>query len=262
MTIKDELTTMIKKNVLFQVKEEDESAVTIPLGIHWVLKIKDNRRYRSRLVAKGFLQREGVDYYLSNSPVLWDITFRLLLIYHLLNTMTMMVAVYIKKAFLESNIEEDIYIRTPDILKTLDSTFKETIFRKLNRSVYGLVQASKNFYDEITNYLQPKNFKIYEGEPCLLNKEEVYVGLYVDDLLIIWPTNQVNVLLKELKERFEVRIETNMKEFVGCELIVQDNKIILHQRKIIIKLLQYFNQEIKYLKFKGWPWHEILVNVY
>ena len=45
----------------------------------------------------------------------------------------MMVAVDIKKAFLEPKIEEDIYIRTPDILKTLDSTFKETRFRKLNR---------------------------------------------------------------------------------------------------------------------------------
>ena len=44
-----------------------------------------------------------------------------------------------------------------------------------------------------------------------------------------------------------------MKEFVGCELIIQDNKIILHQRKIIIKLLQDFNKEIKDLKFKGWP---------
>ena len=74
-----------------------------------------------------------------------------------------MVEVDIKKAFLESKIEEDIYIRTPDILKTLDTTFKETIFIKLNRSVYGLVQDAKNFYDEITNYLQSKNFNIYEG---------------------------------------------------------------------------------------------------
>mgnify|MGYP001356113513 CR=1 FL=1 len=44
-----------------------------------------------------------------------------------------------------------------------------------------------------------------------------------------------------------------MKEFVGCELIVQDKKIILHQRNIIVKLLQDFNNEIKGLKFKGFP---------
>ena len=41
-----------------------------------------------------------------------------------------MVEVYFKKELLESNIEEDIYINTPDILKTLYSTYKTTIFSK------------------------------------------------------------------------------------------------------------------------------------
>ena len=45
LVIKDELTTMIHKNVLSPVKKEDKSAVTRPLGIRWVLKIKDNGRY-------------------------------------------------------------------------------------------------------------------------------------------------------------------------------------------------------------------------
>ena len=44
-----------------------------------------------------------------------------------------------------------------------------------------------------------------------------------------------------------------MKEFLGCELVVQDNKIIINQIKIIIKLLQAFNKEIKDLKFKVFP---------
>ena len=56
-----------------------------------------------------------------------------------------MVEVDIKKAFLESKIEEEIYIRTPDILKTLDNNFKNTKFSKLNRSIYGLVKDEKNF---------------------------------------------------------------------------------------------------------------------
>ena len=43
---------MIQKNVLSPVKVEDESVVTRPLGMRWVLKIKDNGRYRARLVSK------------------------------------------------------------------------------------------------------------------------------------------------------------------------------------------------------------------
>ena len=66
LVIKDELTSMIQKNVLSPFKVEDESVVTRPLGMRWVLKIKDNGRYRAWLVAKGFLQIEGVDYDLSH----------------------------------------------------------------------------------------------------------------------------------------------------------------------------------------------------
>ena len=91
---------MIQKNFLSPVKQEDEYGVTRTLGMCWVLKIKDNGRYRERLVSKGFLPREGVDYDLSHSPFLCDITFCLLLIYHFLNPRMMMVAVDIKKAFL------------------------------------------------------------------------------------------------------------------------------------------------------------------
>ena len=45
--------------------------VTIPLGMIWVLKIKDNGRYSEILVSKGFLQREGVEYNLSHLPLLF-----------------------------------------------------------------------------------------------------------------------------------------------------------------------------------------------
>ena len=164
-----------------------------------------------------------------------------------------MIEFYIKKDFLESKIEEDIYIRTPDILNTLNSTYQDKKFRKLNQYVYVLFKSSKNFYEEITNYLTTKIFNMYEGETCILNKQDIYIGLYVDDLLIIGPTNQVHQLIKEIKVRFELHVENNIKELLGCELIIQDKKIILHQLKIILKLLQDFHQEIKNLKFKGFP---------
>ena len=64
--IKDELTMMIQKNLLSPVKPEDELGVKRTLGMSWLLKIKDNGRYHSRLVSKGFLQIQGVDYDLSH----------------------------------------------------------------------------------------------------------------------------------------------------------------------------------------------------
>ena len=42
--IKDKLRTMKKKNVLYKVIPQDENQVTIPLGMKWFMKIKDNSR--------------------------------------------------------------------------------------------------------------------------------------------------------------------------------------------------------------------------
>ena len=56
LLIEDELTTMIKKNVLSPFSEKDEHQVDRPLGMRWVLNIKDNGRCRDWLVSKVFLQ--------------------------------------------------------------------------------------------------------------------------------------------------------------------------------------------------------------
>ena len=85
------------------------------------------------------------------------------------------------------------------------------MFRKLNRSFYGLFHEEKNFYNKITKYLTTKGFNIYIGEPCLLNKQDTYIGLYVDDLLIIGTSDQVNHIINKIKIRFEVLIEKNLK---------------------------------------------------
>ena len=43
-----------------------------PIGLKWVFTIKDDGRYRSRLVDQGFTQVEGIDYKRSYDPILSD----------------------------------------------------------------------------------------------------------------------------------------------------------------------------------------------
>ena len=61
--------------------------------------------------------------------------------------------VYIKIYFLESDFEEDIYIKKSEIIKTLDTNFKKESFIKINISVYGLVKDEKNLYNIINKFL-------------------------------------------------------------------------------------------------------------
>lgn len=60
----------------------------------------------------------------------------------------------ITKAFLESDLEEDIYIHKPPGYNIVNGLTDEgNHILKLNKEVYGLVQASKCFYRRITTFL-------------------------------------------------------------------------------------------------------------
>lgn len=90
-------------------------------------------------------------------------------------------------------------------------------------------------------------FQIYSSEPCLLNKENIIIGIYIDDILVIGSKDDIKTFVNKLQNIFKLRIKTGITEFIGCEFEWNSNKdqIILHQIRIINKLDTSFNSEIK-----------------
>ena len=95
---------------------------------------------KARLVAKGFTQRQGIDYEETFSPVAMVKSIRILLA----------IAAYydyeiwqmdVKTAFLNGNLQEEVYMTQPDGFTSEDGTK----VCKLNRSIYGLKQASRSW---------------------------------------------------------------------------------------------------------------------
>ena len=78
----------------------------------------------------------------------------------------------ITKAFLESDLEEDIYIHKPPGYNIVNGLTDEgNHILKLNKAVYGLVQASKCFYRRINTFLSENlGFEISRVDPCLMRK--------------------------------------------------------------------------------------------
>lgn len=156
----------------------------------WVLKKKygtkgELLRYKARLVAKGFTQTYGVDYKETYSPVVRYSTIRTLLALAVNFDMDFE-HMDVKTAFLNGDLEETVYMEQPDGFKIKR---KENYVFKLNKTIYGLKQASKAWYDKIDKALTDLQFKKSLSEPCVYMKsgktgDLIILAIYVDDILI------------------------------------------------------------------------------
>jgi len=110
------------------------------IGCKWVFKKKDGSpgvdatRYKTRLVAKGFNQREGIDFNKVFSPVVKHSSIRVLLA--IVATFDLeLEQLDVKTTFLHSDLEERIYMKQPEGFVVEG---KEDHACLLKKSLYGL----------------------------------------------------------------------------------------------------------------------------
>ena len=83
------------------------------VGCTWVFKLKHNGVYHARLGVKGFSQIPGVDFTDSYSPVVNDVTFRVVVARMLIEDLKEKV-VDIDNALLNGDMEHEIYMKIPE----------------------------------------------------------------------------------------------------------------------------------------------------
>ncbi|KAK9018928.1 hypothetical protein V6N11_033973 [Hibiscus sabdariffa] len=92
----------------------------------------------------------------------------------------------VKTAFLNGKLEEDVYMTQPEGFVTPKNAGKVC---KLQRSIYGLKQASRSWNFRFNEAIQEFGFIRNEDEPCVYKKFSgsivSFLILYVDDILII-----------------------------------------------------------------------------
>jgi hypothetical protein len=112
-------------------------------------------------VACGYIQVPGVDFNESFAPNLNDVSFRIMLIAKLVWDMTCTV-VDIETVFLQRDLDEEIYIEVPKGLTI--SNKKKLILRK---TIFGLVQGARKFYEKLINVLKSIGFHGSKSDCCL-----------------------------------------------------------------------------------------------
>ena len=92
----------------------------------------------------------------------------------------------VKTAFLNGNLEEDIYIQQPE---GVVAGRKENLVYKLQKSIYGLKQASRSWNIQFDQVVKSFGFTQNPDEPCVCKKSKgkviAFLVLYVDDILLI-----------------------------------------------------------------------------
>ena len=137
-----------------------------PVGYRWVFVRKRNEkneivRYKARLVAQGFSQRPGIDYEETYSPVVDATTFRYLISLVIQEGIDLRL-MDVVTAYLYGALDTDIYMKLPEGFKlpnSCKSSSREHLSIKLNKSLYGLKQSARMWYNRLSEYLSKEGYK-------------------------------------------------------------------------------------------------------
>lgn len=211
------------------------------IGCKWVFKIKRRadgtiNRYKARLVAKGFTQVEGIDFHETFAPVAKLVTVRCLL--------TVAVArgweIYqmdVQNAFLHGDLHEEVYMRLPPGYSSTSSPVC-----RLRKSLYGLRQASRNWFHKLAATLLRYGFIKSEADHSLFtySNGDIFTAvlIYVDDLLIVGNNTAYCASFKAyLHDCFRIKDLGSLRYFLGIEVSHLESGLFLNQRKYTIDIL-------------------------
>ncbi|KAL1225767.1 Retrovirus-related Pol polyprotein from transposon TNT 1-94 [Cardamine amara subsp. amara] len=213
----------------------DKPAGIKPIGLKWIFKIKRKadgtvNKYKARIVAKGYVQQQGIDFEEVFAPVARIETIRLLIalaatngweIHHL----------DVKTAFLNGELKELVYVTQPE---GFEKRGKENQVYRLYKALYGLRQAPRAWNLKLDQVLKEMNFKKCLREPAVYRKNQanelLIVAIYVDDLFVTGTSLKVIKQFKEdMSKKFEMSGLGKLTYYLGIEVIQGAQGIMIKQ---------------------------------
>ncbi|RVW73427.1 Retrovirus-related Pol polyprotein from transposon TNT 1-94 [Vitis vinifera] len=208
----DEEVRALEKNGTWEITDLPRGKK--PVGCKWIFTVKYKSdgnvdRYKARLVAKGFTQSYGIDYQETFAPVAKLNTVRVLLSLAA-NLDWSLHQLDVKNAFLNGDLEEEVYMDIPAGLETT-SNFNKVC--RLQKSLYGLKQSPRAWFERFTKVVKGYGFVQCDHE------------------------EKIDLLKKLLTKEFEIKDLGNLKYFLGMEIARSKKGIAVSQRKYVLDLL-------------------------
>jgi hypothetical protein len=225
---------------------------SVPAGTNvlpgtWALKIKRYpdgrvRKFKGRYCVRGDKQIKGVDYHETYAPVVAWTTVRMMMVMAAtLNLKTTQID--FSNAFVQADLNESVYIELPTGFRS--PTGGDYIL-KLNKSLYGLCQAPKSWFDKLSMELRGLGFVPSPHDPCMFLHPKMIVLVYCDDCLM-FARDQSNVddMIVKMRDAFPggLTVEDSVFAFLGVEVFTDNatGKTKLGQSGLIKKILATTN---------------------
>ncbi|CAM8987460.1 unnamed protein product [Rhodiola kirilowii] len=253
--MQDEINSLNKNNTWKLVKKPDGVKV---VDSKWVFRYKEgipgveNPRYKARLCAKGFTQREGIDFNEIYAPVVKHRSIRMILSLVAHADMELE-QLDVKTAFLYGDLDETIYLKQPELF-SIGSTDIDVCL--LNKSMYGLKQSPRQWYKKFDEFMLSCDFKRSSYDWCIYfkfwkNGSVIYLLLYVDDMLIASNDMQLIIDLRnQLNSKFEMKDLGHAKKILGMHIERDRSKktLFLNQTEYLTKVVNKFDMsDAKYV---------------
>ena len=249
------------------------------LPCRWVFSFKTNAdneviRFKARTVVWGNLQRQGIDYDETFSPTARGEQIRMLLaagakLYgerlgaklaqaqvgvmlpgEAPSVSEVLVTGDVADAYFNSKLEEGVRVLTefpPGYVPKLSAPAGSVVVAEQVQAHPGLKQAGRAWYRNNRSQLLKRGFVQSEIAPCIFVKDMpcggfLAIGVYVDDMLAFNASDNpkaIQELAADLEEHYRITLAP-LDKFLGCQLTVTEEGILMHLSQYIGGILERF----------------------
>ena len=140
----------------------------------------------------------------------------------------------VNNAFLHGDLDEEVYMTLPPGLVVHDPN----LVCRLQRSLYGLKQASRQWFTWLSSFLISHDFRQSSANHSLFlhfhNNDITVVLVYVDDIILAGNNlDTIAHITKLLDQVFSIKDLGTLKFFLGLEVARTSQGIHLSQRKYV-----------------------------
>ncbi|KAL5581999.1 hypothetical protein UlMin_014441 [Ulmus minor] len=145
----------------------------------------------------------------------------------------------VQNAFLHGDLTEEVYMQPPPGFRRQG----ETLLCRLHKSIYGLKQASRSWFQKFFSTIHEFGFEQSRADYSLFTKVSgdsfTAILLYVDDMIITGNDDKSITAVKDfLGSRFKLKDLGPLKYFLGVEVARSKTEISINQRKYTLDIFK------------------------